>query len=224
MGPKILGGFDYEDQRGRQGLANMTWYNYSMSARRSLGDENEFLEVGYRERILQPTDDRQDFGEIPFVRLQRKYAIDSLAFLELAVEKYQYGLKTRPTFTAGIDVLRQDDTEVRVSGFLKNYYVCGEAVRQDIYTTGIQIDGVWRPRRLWTLSGYYRLANFSDDNWVNWVNLNSAHLIWQGRRQLRRLDRLQLLHIRPADHLWAHPRLVGRNDSPVLVAIRLFGH
>lgn len=187
MQPKILGGFDYEDQRGRQGLANMTWYNYSMSARRPLGDENEFFEVGYRERILQPTDDRQDFGEIPYVRWQQKYALDSLAFLEVAVEKYQYGLKTRPTFTAGIDVLRQDDTEIRVSGFLKNYYVCGEAVRQDIYTTGIQIDGVWRPRRLWTLSGYYRLANFSDDNWVNWVNLNSARLIWQGRRQLRGL-------------------------------------
>ncbi len=187
MQPKILGGFDYENQIGRQGLANMTWYNFSMSARRPLGDENEFLEVGYRERILQPTDDRQDFGEIPYVRWQQKYAVDSLAFVEVAVEKYQYGLKTRPTFTAGIDVIRQDDSEIRVSGFLKNYYVCGEAVRQDIYTTGIQIDGVWRPRRLWTLSGYYRLANFSDDNWVNWVNLNSAHLIWQGRRQLRGL-------------------------------------
>ena len=154
---------------------------------RPLGDENEFFEVGYRERILQPTDDRQDFGEIPYVRWQQKYALDSLAFVEVAVEKYQYGLKTRPTFNAGIDVLRQDDTEVRVSGFLKNYYVCGEALRQDIYTTGIQIDGLWRPRRLWTLSGYYRLANFSDNNWVNWVNLDCAHMIWQGRRQLRGL-------------------------------------
>jgi tetratricopeptide (TPR) repeat protein len=185
MQPKILGGFDYEDQRGRQGLANMTWYNFSMSGRRPLGDENEFFEVGYRERILQPTDDRQDFGEIPYVRWQQKYDVDSLAYLELAVEKYQYGLKTRPTFNVGIDVLRQDDTEIRISGFLKNYYVCGEAVRQDIYTTGIQIDGVYRPQRLWTLSGYYRIANFSDNNWVNWVNLNSAHLLWQGRRQLR---------------------------------------
>jgi len=185
MQPKILGGFDYENQIGRQGLANMTWYNFSMSGRRPLGDENEFLEVGYRERILQPTDDRQDFGEIPYVRWQQKYDVDSLAFLELAVEKYQYGIKTRPTFNVGIDVLRQDDTEIRISGFLKNYYVCGEAVRQDIYTTGIQIDGLYRPHRLWTLSGYYRVANFSDNNWVNWVNLNSAHLLWQGRRQLR---------------------------------------
>lgn len=187
MQPKLLSSFDFEDQRGRQGLANITWYDFSASARRPLGDENEFLELGYKQRALQPSDDRVDFGEIPFMRWQRKYSTDSLLFAEVAVEQYQYGLATRPTFNAGLDVLTTNDSEVRVSGFLKNYYVCGEAIRQDIHTTGIQIDGVCRPGRLWTLSGYYRIANFSDDNWVNWFNVNSAHLLWQGRTQVRGL-------------------------------------
>jgi hypothetical protein len=108
-----------------------------------------------------------------------------LAFIDIAVEKYRYGLHTRPTFNAGIDVFTREDAEIRVSGFLKNYYVCGEAVRQDIYTTGLRVDGIYRPKRLWTLSGYYLVANFSDNNWVNWVNLNSAHLLMQGRNQIR---------------------------------------
>ena len=185
--PKVLTTVDYENQLGRQGLANMTWLNVSLSSRRPLGDENEFFEWGYRERFLQPTDDRADLGEIPFFRWQQKYSSDSLVFAEVAVEKYQYGLKTRPTFTAGLDILKRDDFEVRFSGFLKNYYVCGEAIRQDIYTTGIQIDGIFRPRRLWTLTGYYRLANFSDNNWVNWVNLNSSHILLEGRKQIRGL-------------------------------------
>ncbi len=185
--PKVLATVDYENQFGRQGLANMTWLNLSLSSRRPLGDENEFFEWGYRERLLQPTDDRADFGEIPFFRWQRKYATDSLVFAEVAVEKYQYGLKTRPTFTAGLDLMKRDDFEVRFSGFLKNYYVCGEAIRQDIYTTGIQVDAIYRPQRLWTLAGYYRLANFSDNNWVNWANLNSSHILLEGRKQLRGL-------------------------------------
>jgi tetratricopeptide (TPR) repeat protein len=185
MQPKILAVVDYEVQFGRQGVANMTWLNLSLSTRRPLGDENEFFEWGYRERLLQPTDDVADFGEIPFFRWQQKYSSDRLMFAEVAVEKYQYGLTTRPTFTAGLDLFKTDDSEVRFSSFLKNYYVCGEAIRQDIYTTGIQIDGIYRPRRLWTLSGYYRLANFSDNNWVNWVNLNSAQVLREGRKQIR---------------------------------------
>jgi len=185
--PKILSVVDYENQFGRQGLANMTWLNISLASRRSLGDENEFFEWGFRERLLQPTDDRADFGEIPFFRWQEKYANDSLIFAEVAVEKYQYGLNTRPTFTAGLDLIKKDNLEVRFSGFLKNYYVCGEAIRQDIYTTGVQMDFLFRPRRLWTLGGYYRYANFSDNNSVNWLNLNSAHILKEGRKQIRGL-------------------------------------
>jgi tetratricopeptide (TPR) repeat protein len=185
--PKILPVFDYEKQFGRQGLANMTWVDVSLAMRNPLGDEDEFFEWGYRERLLQPTDDRADFGEIPFFRWQQKYAPDSLMFVELAVEKYQYGLKTRPTFKAGLDLLVMDDFEASCTGFLENYYVCGEAIRQDIYTAGIQFNAIYRPRRLWTLAGYYRTASLSDNNWVNWLNLNSANVLMEGRKQIRAL-------------------------------------
>jgi hypothetical protein len=183
--PQIRSVVDYEKQFGRQGLANITWLNVALSMRHPLGDENEFFEWGYRQRLLQPTDDVADWGEIPFFRWQEKFSGDSLMFVEVAVEKYDYGLKTRPTFTAGLDLLNMDDFEARCSAFLQNYYVCGEAIRQDIYTTGIQLDALYRPRRLWTLAGYYRVANFSDNNWVNWVNLNSSNILLEGRHQIR---------------------------------------
>ena len=185
--PKILPVVDYQTQFGRQGLANMTWLNLSLASRQSLGDEDEFFEWGYRQRLLQPTDDRADWGQIPFIRWQQKYATDSVMFVDLAVEQYQYGLKTRPTFRAGLDLLATDDFEAQVSGFLLNYYVCGEAIRQDIYTSGVQFDVVYRPQRLWTVAAYYRTAGFSDHNWVNWLNVNSANVLVEGRKQIRAL-------------------------------------
>ncbi len=185
--PKVTTAFDFEDQRGRQGLANITWENYTIAERQPLGDENEFIEFGYTERVLRPTDGRADVGTVPFLRWQEKFRPDSLLFLDLNVEQYQYGLKTRPTFNTGIDILTPNGGELRFAGFLQNYYVNREAIRQDIYTGGVQASFVVRPLRLWTLSSYYRVAAFSDHNVVNWFNLNSAHLIVQGRRQLRGL-------------------------------------
>jgi len=187
MRPKVFASFDFEDQRGRDGLANITWYNITASVRQPLGDENELLELGYRQRFLQPSDDRIDVGEISFARWQKKYQTDTLVFAELAVEQYQYGLATRPTFNAGVDVLTASDAEIRFYGFLKNYFVCGEAIRQDIYTAGVQHDAIYCPARLWTLAGTYRWASFSDDNSVNWFNVDSAHVLWEGRTQLRGL-------------------------------------
>ena len=185
MRPKVIPNFDFQFQQGRQGLANITWQNYSISERQPLGDENEYFEFGYRERVLEPTDDRADVGEVPFMHWQEKYQNDSTIYLDLAVEQYQYGFKTRPTFNTGIDLVNNDDATLTASGFLKNYYANGEAIRQDIYWGGVQIDALVRPLRLWTLSGFYRVAAFSDHNSVNWFNVNSAHTIMQGRKQLR---------------------------------------
>ena len=49
--PKVIPSFDFQFQQGRQGLANITWQNYSLSERQPLGDENEYFEWGYRERV-----------------------------------------------------------------------------------------------------------------------------------------------------------------------------
>lgn len=183
--PKLIGTFDFQNQVGRQGLANITWENYSVSERQTLGDENEYFEWGYTQRVLHPTDGADDVGQVPFLHWQEKFYNDNYFFLDLAVEQYQYGMDTRPTFNTGFRLNSDEDAELGVSGFLKNYYANGEAILQDIYWGGIQIDGVVRPLRLWTLSGYYRATAFSDHNAANWFNINSAHMLIQGRRQLR---------------------------------------
>ena len=183
--PKVIPAFDFQFQQGRDGLANMTWQNYALSERQPLGDENEYFEFGYRQRVLQPTDDRVNPGEIPFMHWQEKYRNDATLFVDLAVEQYQYGFSTRPTFNVGIDIFNNDKATLTWSGFLKNYYANGEAIRQDIYWGGTQIDLVLRPLRLWTLNGFYRVAAFSDHNAVNWFNIVSAHTLMQGRQQVR---------------------------------------
>jgi len=185
MRPKVIPAFDFQFQQGRDGLANMTWQNYALSERQPLGDENEYFEFGYRQRVLQPTDDRVNPGEIPFMHWREKYRNDATVFVDLAVEQYQYGFQTRPTFNVGIDIFNVDKAMLTWSGFLKNYYANGEAIRQDIYWGGTQIDLVLQPMRLWTISGFYRVAAFSDHNAVNWFDIISAHTLMQGRQQVR---------------------------------------
>ncbi|HEY4308735.1 MAG TPA: tetratricopeptide repeat protein [Pirellulales bacterium] len=209
--PKVIPSFDFQYQHGRQGLANITWQNYSLSERQPLGDENEYFEWGYRERVLEPTDDRPDVGEVPFMHWQEKYNLDSTIYLDLAVEQYQYGIKTRPTFNTGIDLINNDAGTITASGFLKNYYANGEAIRQDIYWGGVQFDALFRPLRLWTLSGFYRVAAFSDHNSVNWFNVNSAHTIMQGRKQLRGI-------IDYTFYSFAHQTIFGPNPNSLVGA------
>jgi len=186
--PKVSAGFDYQNQQGRDGLANITWQNYTIAERQPLGDENEFIEFGYTQRALQSTTGAPtNLGEIPFIKWQEKFAQDAYLFTDLNVEQYSYGFQTRPTFNTGVNVLTNDGGELKFAGFLQNYYVNGEAIRQDIYMGGVQMNAVVRPLRLWTLSGYYRVGAFSDHNTVNWLNLNSAQVLIQGRRQVRSL-------------------------------------
>ncbi|HEX4148979.1 MAG TPA: tetratricopeptide repeat protein, partial [Pirellulales bacterium] len=92
--PKTIVRYDYLFQSGRQGLANMTVADYSIGQRYSLGDENEFVEAGFRQRVLYPTDGPSDLGEIVYSRVQKKVALDTLAFAEVDVERYQYGFTT----------------------------------------------------------------------------------------------------------------------------------
>ncbi len=191
--PKTILRLDNLYQDGRQGLANMTYTDYTVAQRYCLGDENEYVEAGYRERVLHPTDDRLDYGEIVYGRVQKKVAIDALAFAEVDVEQYQYGFQTRPTFVSGLQVLTRRDLQVTFSGFLNNVYVNGESVRQDIYRCGPQFEALYRPLRWWELSGLYRYAFYSDNDNMNEVNLRSAFLLLNGRQRLRALSTYQFL-------------------------------
>ena len=98
-----------------------------------LGDANEYVEVGYKQRMLVPTTGRVDFGEIPYVGWQERFFnSNTLLFGEVDLEKYGYGFQTRPTFVAGIELLTTQNAQIRWSGFLNNVYANGEAIQQNI--------------------------------------------------------------------------------------------
>lgn len=187
LNPKVISEFNFLYQNGRQNLANMSVADYKLAQQFVLGDANEFVEVGYKQRMLFPTSGRADFGEIPYARWQERFGSNTLLFGEVDLEKYGYGYQTRPTFVAGVELLTTQNAKIRLSGFLNNVYANGEAIRQNIYRTGTQLDVTLRPLRLWEVSGMYRYADYSDQNSLNEFNLQSAHLLLQGREQLRGL-------------------------------------
>ena len=78
------------------------------------------------------------------------------------------------------------------------------------------------PLRFWTLSGYYRIASFSDHNVVNWFNLNSAHLIVQGRRQLRGLINYDFYSFENQTIFGPGPDPLVGGAGPVSGSLRLF--
>ncbi|MCA9068939.1 MAG: tetratricopeptide repeat protein [Planctomycetaceae bacterium] len=185
--PQVQSRFDFLNQDGRDGLADIRVARPSVAARFPLGDANEYLELGYRHMILRPTDDGVNHGEVGFFRLQEKLKADWLLFGEVDLEEYDYGLQTRPTFEAGTQYTFGNDAVIRGLGFLNNVFANGESIRQDIYRTGLQVEGSWQPLRRWQLSGFYRWADYSDNNTLNEFALNGAYQILRGRRQLRGL-------------------------------------
>ena len=187
LGPSVITGFADLWQNGRQGLAAINITELNSRERWVLGNENEFIEVGYRERALAPYDGRVDFGEIPFVRWQEWLSSQGGFFGEVDVEKFRYGFATRPTYNVGGELLTQYDGRIRFSSFLNNVYANGESIRQNIYRVGGQLDTSFHPLRLWELSGMYRYSNYSDHNDANEFYLKSAHTLLEGREQLRGL-------------------------------------
>jgi tetratricopeptide (TPR) repeat protein len=208
--PKTIIRYDYLYQNGRQGLANMTVADYSVGQRYSLGDENEFIEAGFRQRVLYPTDGPFDLGEIVYSRVQKKVALDTLAFAEVNVEQYQYGFKTRPTFTSGLQLLTRNDAQITLGTYLNNVYANGESIRQDIYRYGPQLDLFYRPTHWWDVTGMYRFANYSDHNTMNEAFLRTGYLLLEGRRRLKALGTYQYL-------TYAQQSIFGTNPfDPIL--------
>ena len=175
---------------------------------------------GYRERVLEPTDDKPDVGEVPFMHWQEKYNEDSVAFLDLAVEQYSYGLKTRPTFNTGIDLVNNDNGTITASGFLKNYYANGEAIRQDIYWGGVQFDACSAP------CGYGRSAAFTAWRRSPTTTRSTGSTSTRPIRSSKganswRPHRLHVLLVRPPDdfrparesHGWRPVSLTGRRRA-----------
>jgi tetratricopeptide (TPR) repeat protein len=174
MSPKMDAGYDFFHQHGRDGLAQIDRHRWYVSGSVPLGDEDEYFRAGYARVIYNPTDDRSDPGNIPYLRAQKKFDANRLLLYgQLNVEDFRYGFDARPTFDAGFRYDNSDCTHTRGGLYLENVAENGEAIRQDIFRYGVYGGLDYTPSRFWTLGGLYRYAHYSDQNDASFFNIFS---------------------------------------------------
>lgn len=165
ISPKLDLRADYFSQRGRDNLASIDRTQYLAAARLPIGDENEFVQVGYKVLEATPTDDKTTWGNAPFARVQAKFD-DSrlLTWAQVNLEIYQKYFNTRPTFDVGYQYDHNDVIHTRSGLYLENVAENGESMRQDIYRYGAYCGLDIRPTRTWSFGGTATYAHYSDSN------------------------------------------------------------
>ena len=118
------------------------------------------MRIGYN-----PLDDGQLWGNVPFVRAQKKWDDNRLmTYGQLNVEQYKNRFSTRPTFDAGWWYDHNDVIRSRGGAYLENVAENGETLRQDIYRYGLYGGADFKPTRTWAFGGTYTYAHYSDNN------------------------------------------------------------
>ena len=165
ISPKFDSRYDWMSQRGRSGLASIDRQRFTNAAALPLGDENEYLQLGFMRVGYNPTDDAQLWGNVPFVRAQKKWDDNRLmTYGQVNIEQYKDRFSTRPTFDVGWWYDHSDVVRTRGGLFLENVAENGESLRQDIYRHGLYAGIDLKPTRTWALGGNYTYAHYSDDN------------------------------------------------------------
>jgi tetratricopeptide (TPR) repeat protein len=186
ISPKFDFRFNWMRQRGRSGLASIDEQQYLAAVSLPIGDENEFVQIGYMRRGYNPLDDPQFWGNIPFVRAQKKWDDDRLmTYGQLNLDQYAdgRGFNTRPTFDVGYWYDQNDILRTRGGLFLENVAENGESVRQDIFRYGLYCGADLHPTRTWELGGTYTYAHYSDDNDMHYGHLyNGVSLTLQPKQ------------------------------------------
>jgi tetratricopeptide (TPR) repeat protein len=186
ISPKLDLRFDWMRQRGRSGLASIDRQQYLGAVSLPIGDENEFVQLGYMRRGYNPLDDASFWGNIPFVRAQKKWDDSRLmTYGQLNLEEYAdgRGFSTRPTFDLGYWYDQNDCIRTRGGVFLENVAENGESVRQDIFRYGLYCGADFHPTRTWEFGGQYTYAHYSDDNDMHYAHLyNGVSLTMQPKQ------------------------------------------
>jgi len=192
MGPKLDASYSYFKQSGRQGLADITRQRYTVDGRVPLGDEDEYLMLGYqRANYNSPFNYPETTGNIPFLRVQNKFMDNRLlGYGQVNVEEYDNGFDTRPTFDIGAIYQYCDWIWLRGGGYLENVVENGESIRQDIRRGGAYVGADFRPTRIWAFGGEYRYGNYSDDNDLNSFTLYNELCLTQAPKLLKIAQRM----------------------------------
>jgi tetratricopeptide (TPR) repeat protein len=165
ISPKLDVRGEWFSQRGRTGIASIDRQRYITAVSLPLGDENEYVQFGYMRMAYNPLDDRQLWGNAPFIRAQKKWDDNRLmTYGQVNLEQFRDRFETRPTFDLGYWYDHNDVIRTRGGAFLENVAENGESMRQDIHRYGLYTGADVRPTRTWAFGGTATYAHYSDDN------------------------------------------------------------
>jgi tetratricopeptide (TPR) repeat protein len=165
ISPKLDLRADWFRQRGRTGVASIDRERYITAVSLPIGDENEYVQFGYMRLGYSPLDDRDLWGNVPFIRAQKKWDDNRLmTYAQINVEQFRDRFETRPTFDVGYWYDHNDVIRGRGGLFLENVAENGESLRQDIYRYGLYCGADIKPTRTWAFGGMGTYAHYSDDN------------------------------------------------------------
>jgi tetratricopeptide (TPR) repeat protein len=192
MAPSVRPFIGYQEENGRNGLAQMGRFRVGSLVTLPLGDANEFFGVGYSHVNYNPRDDGDLNGDIATVTLQKKLGLNDQVLFRTVTNYEQYAsrLSNRVTTDTGL-VYRGDGYNLSGGGYVENVPVSGEALRQDIYRYGFQMSGDYRVNRRVDVAGLYRYGYYSDSNNLQEFTLNAGYRFTQLPRQLRLLVNVQ---------------------------------
>jgi tetratricopeptide (TPR) repeat protein len=190
LSPKYDTRYEFFSQRGRDGLASMDRTRYVNSVTLPIGDENEYVQAGYMLQGYNPLDDRSLWGNVPFLRGQKKFDNNRLlTYGQINLEQYDRGFSTRPTFDAGFMYDHSDVMRTRGGLFLENVAESGESIRQDIFRYGGYAGLDFRPTRTWNFGGLYTYAHYSDENDMNMAYIYNENALTLPPKVLKLVQR-----------------------------------
>lgn len=206
ISPKFDQRYDWMSQRGRTGLASIDRQRLTSAVSLPLGDENEFLQLGYMRVGYFPTDDRALWGNVPFMRVQKKWDDNRLmTYGQVNVEQYQDRFSTRPTFDAGYWYDVNDVVRTRGGLFLENVAENGETLRQDIFRYGVYGGADFKPTRTWAFGGTYTYSHWSDNNDSNFGFLYNEVALSLPPKLLKLVQRFNIWNFRDQTQFPTNP-------------------
>lgn len=194
MGLQIHTDIEHFNQEGRDGLAEIGSTKYGTAVQLPLGDENEYVRLGFHRINYEPVDDRDLDGNILSLRTQKKFFNSRLLLHgQVNAEHYEDRFSTRLTFDIGAAYDVSDCLRLSTSGFLNNVAQNGESLRQDIYRGGVNFGADIKASRYWNFGGNYRFAHYSDDNDLNEIFLYNDIALSLPPKQLKIVNTLNFL-------------------------------
>jgi tetratricopeptide (TPR) repeat protein len=178
LAPQGIGVFDFFNESGRQGLADITRVRLGSEVRIPYGDEDEYFSFGFSRVEYLPRHDSALEGNILSGGFQAKACDRFYAFGLFNLEDYPDRLKPRLTFDTGLRYDFCDLVSSRADLFLNNVVENGETLRQDIYRYGAVLRTDLSLSRRCSAVAAYTFGHYSDDNDYNDLYVRGDYILW----------------------------------------------